>query len=569
MEKMEQFRLIRDSISLELKNLIRPYDIQTRQSIFAQCISVYDSCFYYSNQNDCSEDQKIFYNELISYGYSVFIEKFYDKRFANLLYLALNPLNEEKKEICIFILEKCRTIGWLNFIISNIKCGNFKVLNILNYTWIRFAKRHHWNEHLENEYTRYYSEVIAELQKGKYEKLKERATTIYAKMEGGAFVWLNHYMGYSNDIEVEKYFYEYAFLDYAQSTEWEMFEDYDLFGDVEYGKYIDTLIEFLGFSIKHTYFANILLNKHSDLLIENLFYHVMETKKFLDFIGENRNLDIDKAQKILDCISINEKNCELSKSKKLKCAPFIKISKNQYLQSIAGLADSPYDFLLCNLREKYSKDWDRNAMNRETTFKSQLYSLFGNGFSFIKHNVKIEIKKKVATDLDAVIIDKQSGEIAFFQLKWQDPTSDSIQSLSSKSKNYNISTKKWIEIVQKWVNESTVDTIASILGINKKYVRKEKIFLFVLGRNHGNYSGARPVDKKAAWLQWYQLLAIIKAIGISKLSISNLYAIALKATPYATTFVEPPVFYTIDKNKFIFGGNTKGLVSKKYKRFEL
>src|SRR5690606_33741750 len=126
------------------------------------------------NLNDCTAQKKLYYNDLILYGYNVFIDKFYDEKFVELSHVALVPINKDKKDICMFILEKCRTIGWLDYIISNIKCGHLKTTRLLNCTWIRFNKRHHWNEHIENRYINYYSSVIAELQKEKYDELKKR-----------------------------------------------------------------------------------------------------------------------------------------------------------------------------------------------------------------------------------------------------------------------------------------------------------------------------------------------------------------------------------------------------------
>lgn len=59
---------------------------------------------------------------------------------------------------------------------------------------------------------------------------------------------------------------------------------------------------------------------------------------------------------------------------------------------------------------------------REAVFRTQLYTVFDDPrFSCVQHPVIIKEKNKTLTDIDAVVIDKKTGEIALFQLKWQDP----------------------------------------------------------------------------------------------------------------------------------------------------
>ena len=52
----------------------------------------------------------------------------------------------------------------------------------------------------------------------------------------------------------------------------------------------------------------------------------------------------------------------------------------------------------------------------------QLYEIVGSSFTCINHNIVIKHGSKAATDIDAVMVDKISGEIALFQLKWQNQT---------------------------------------------------------------------------------------------------------------------------------------------------
>lgn len=69
-------------------------------------------------------------------------------------------------------------------------------------------------------------------------------------------------------------------------------------------------------------------------------------------------------------------------------------------------------------------------------FREELYETVGAEFTCVDHNIVVKYDGKVVTDIDAAIVDKNNGEIALFQLKWQNQTVDSIRSSHSKALNY-------------------------------------------------------------------------------------------------------------------------------------
>ena len=132
--------------------------------------------------------------------------------------------------------------------------------------------------------------------------------------------------------------------------------------------------------------------------------------------------------------------------------------------------------------------------------------MVGNSFTCIRHNIVIKDGDKTVTDIDAAMVDQISGETALFQLKWQNQTEDSIRSLHSKAKNFAKETMYWVQVVEHWIEQTPEAEIAGHLGngIKRKNIDKSKIFLFVLGRNHGNYSGEKLTSEKTVWAQWFQ-----------------------------------------------------------------
>lgn len=267
-------------------------------------------------------------------------------------------------------------------------------------------------------------------------------------------------------------------------------------------------------------------------------------------------MSIEQARKILNIISLNPIEISYYHNSTPEFAPIIKISKNQYVRSICGLLDEPFGFALYALKCRYKKDWDRNVNCREEYFRAQLYSLFSNGKCLcINHPVIIKIDGKVKTDIDAVIVDQTNGDIAFFQLKWQDPSNYSPYALKSKRANYEAQTEKWINAVSDWIYSATEKQMSDLLGVPQKYISKNKIKLFILGREHGNYSSNTVRSDNCAWCQWYQLLCTVTTLSNKEnLAIQSLFDSIQNQSPYKKRIIERSTKFIYGKYKIMYGG---------------
>ena len=211
------------------------------------------------------------------------------------------------------------------------------------------------------------------------------------------------------------------------------------------------------------------------------------------------------------------------------------------------------DKIFGDATEKFS-----NVNQREAVFRTQLYTVFDDPrFSCVQHPVIIKEKNKTLTDIDAVVIDKKTGEIALFQLKWQDPADYSPFTLKSKRSNYYSAAEKWLEIIEKWLSNSADEDIASKLGVKVKYFDKKKISIFVLGRRRGNYSGNGPYPYECAWSQWYQIMYAASYLRQeNEFTISNLYKLIVSTSPFNIKISEKPVTFCYGKYRIKFGGKT-------------
>lgn len=549
------FQKIIEEAQQQIFRICKPWNIYDKQLFFVNAISIYDRFFINSISEEKVEDPFVF--RLIEYSYPVFVRQFYDAEFCSLPGIALRAMNKKQLEQCSKLIYLCGTIGWMQSFIDNINAGYYSSRAIFNYARVKFTEKFHWNEYLEQEYLTWYATAVAEHQKEQYDSLFAELPAVLDKLKNGVFIWKEAFLGYENDFDTEVFFQEHALLDAQQSVSWDVFPPESIFGSVQYGDIVHSLVEFSGYAIKHLYCARILLQGHKELLFENLLSCFFVEHDIIKLISENRACSAEIANNILRTISLSPDTVEYYQNGQAKSAPFIKVSSHQYARSIRGLLDDPFSFMLYNLRKFCSQDWDRNVNSREKYFRSQLYELFDkHNFRCIEHPIIIKKNGKVITDIDAVVIDMSSGEVGLFQLKWQDPAEYSPFALSSKRSNYNEQTEAWIKSVTAWLAENTEAQIANVLGMKARFLKKNNVKLFILGRRHGNYSGNHLPDNNCVWSQWYQLLQVSAHLrNGKKLTIGNLYNLLEKTTPFSRPILESTNKFVVGKYRIHFGGH--------------
>ena len=552
---LKVFQRIINQAKTNLNELCDFWNIYEKQLFFVSAIAIYDRYFI---EQLSQNSKKSFNDRIIEYSYPVFIRQFYDTDFCKLPGIVHKPLKHEQIELYAKLIYSCGIIGWMQSLIENSAAGFYSCRAFLNYISVSFAEKFHWNELIEDEYCDWYASLVAQFQADEYQKLNELLPEILEKLKTGIFVWNEHFLGYSNDLETEMFFHKHALLDAQQSVAWDMFPPDCKFGLNHYGDIVQSIVDFAGYAIKHVYCAHLLMQANSGLVIEDLLNVFFLKQDLTRLIGRNCNISDEAALSILQMASLSPDTVEYYANGNARSVPFVQISEHQYLRTIKGLLDEPFDFVLYNLRKSFPEAWDKNANQREAAFRVQLYALFDDPrFDCVQHPVIIKEKSRTLTDIDAVVIDKATGEIALFQLKWQDPTDYSPFALKSKRSNYYLAAEKWLQTIEKWLRDSTNKEIASKLGIKAKYFNKEKVSIFVLGRRRGNYSGNKPYPYECAWSQWYQIIHAASYLRQKdKFTISNLYELIVKTNPFNVKIVETPVTFCYGKYRIKFGGRT-------------
>lgn len=540
-----------DEVVVYLTDYISAMDIWKRQEFFLNCIKIIDKTFVDSISTDDEANCK-FFTDILHFAYPILIQYVYTDEFEQLPAAVLAKLTEKSLLECRIFLCSCQLVGWSAYLLELERLGIVKVKNFLNRSKIVFQQKNHRIEFIESKSIQYYEWIIStQIKKDQqYQECIGNQERIKEHMKHLCFVWNECFMGYDGDQEVENYFNNLAHWDSIHDTEWDMYPPDALFKNVVYNSFVNSIVNLSGYAIKHIYFIDILKKEHPELLTENLFYLIMTQKDLLRLIEENETISAQQAEDVLKILSLSPSNRNLFVNTQASCAPLIKISKNQYIHSCAGSLYHPFSFMLDNLTLIYPDACNKNRMKREAVFRKQLYDMMP-GFHCIDRQIVIKKKNQRLTDIDAAIIDHETGEIALFQLKWQDHTALSSKTLLSKSKNYTNEVIKWIEKINHWIKESSTTEIANMLEIKPKFIDKSKIYLFALGRKHGNYSGSPPDTPNCAWVQWYHFLDYILRTGRGHTRIANMHKDLKEESPHLISIDSKKRVYKYGKYRFI------------------
>ena len=105
----------------------------------------------------------------------------------------------------------------------------------------------------------------------------------------------------------------------------------------------------------------------------------------------------------------------------------------------------------------------------------------------------------VRTDIDAVVFDRKTGTLGFFELKSQDPFARSTAELARQRDNVLYANRQ-ISGVLAWLKRHGPDALLGrVDSRTAKTFRVQKVYPFVLGRYLAHFSDGPEPDRRAAW----------------------------------------------------------------------
>jgi hypothetical protein len=173
----------------------------------------------------------------------------------------------------------------------------------------------------------------------------------------------------------------------------------------------------------------------------------------------------------------------------------------------------------------------RNAVSatREAWFRSEIYGVFGGPrYACVLGNIVLRKAGKRLTDIDAIVFDRTNGELALFQIKWQDYATNDIRELRSKSSNLASEVDGWAERVMDWIWANSPNDVAQAFRLKLKGPQRiTSVFLFAVSRSVSRTRGyGFPIGSPYISIaSWPQFVRVRSQIGPAAQVISKMHEV--------------------------------------------
>ena len=442
---------------------------------------------------------------LMNYGFPIILNRAYQKIDLNVDFIPLFKTTQIGIDYCF---NNLKAYGHYRFVERYLEMAYYGLVDVLEIKENEFVVEFDQAAGIADGYELMkigdYFETVKKAIGLKIEQLNFRERKIQKQFYKKIFLGKNNFIGYDTNPEIDNFYSQKGYIRLVTSQLFDDFDESFEFGGIPYKQFLDIVSDLMGVTLKHVDACVFLYqNKNVDLIDLLPTCYILED--IIDQYAIFLNIPIDNVRKIFDLLTISPDNIIFHlKSDKSFSPPFIKIGNKYVIRSIKGCLHHPVMFLHKALSEKYSADYSRGLNNREDTFRKNLYSLFEDG-RIVKIDRSIRIKMKSAgieTDIDAILFDTKTKNLALIQLKWQDKYSTDLKERNSRADNFYKKANEWVDKIEKWKELNTDKQILNALGI--KGSKFNQCYIFVIGRYNTHFYG-KEMDERATWGSWYHI----------------------------------------------------------------
>ena len=240
--------------------------------------------------------------------------------------------------------------------------------------------------------------------------------------------------------------------------------------------------------------------------------------EFCASLAEYTGIDHTTVAAALDLVVVRpEQSSYLCKQPTTFIPLALEIADGYLLMPVSSIFKNPFHGIRM-LHEAASEE-TREAIKgpREAWMQEELYALFqGNRYERVNGTIKLRQKAGTSTDIDAAIFDWTTGELALFQLKWQDFATGGIRQQRSKAKNFVERVDKWTAAMLAWIETEGHDGLRRALRIKAATTAPiTEIRLFAVGRSVARFRsyGFPPQQTETAVATWPQFITSRLEIG--------------------------------------------------------
>ncbi len=353
-----------------------------------------------------------------------------------------------------------------------------------------------------------------------------RCVTKYVDSDSGWFI------RYDNDMKLVREYRRDAKFYGRRYLEREAFPDDVKLGNRTFGQWSEACDQALGRILCHTDFAAALVRKRPGVDLYNVLT-IFARREDVAAVWEETGMPASHVDATMDALTLGPQHLDEWRK---ACEPpthyYVGVGKDFVLLPCFGALTNPYYSLFRHLRNVFRSDWDKSVDRREDVFRDNLAALLPPD-RFVVQNKGYKLRRSdgsVATDIDAVAIDRTNGRVALFQLKWHDVYGRSPSERESRKRNMAAATA-WVDTLARTLGGYSSRDVCKRLGIPSMSSDLPPV-LIVLARYMARFSGDGEPDPRATWLSWPEFqLAFNSAIPDDALA-----SVGSKVDEYRSSF---------------------------------
>ncbi|RST26238.1 hypothetical protein [Chryseobacterium lacus] len=387
----------------------------------------------------------------------------------------------------------------------------------------------------------------------KLEDLESKMTPLLKSWDSGKGIM----MGYDSTEELDWHFMAISTNALAQwRDEAGLHPDLKIEG-VKVSHIIAVVMCLVSFNLKHIKFASIAEQQRKEILIFQSLTIWCSLTELINDISDFTNIEKRIVAQVFEIISFKASDAALIKNHTTKFMPLIINLENDFvLRPVSSIVRNPLNTLKDLLLLRNPQLTAEFNKGRESWLRNYLYAMFtGTRYHRIEGNIALRINKKFITDIDAVIYDNVTGELALFQIKWQDYHLNDVKKLRSKASNLTKELEEWTKKVYEWISSQGVDRLAHNLRVPKnKKISESKIYLFGLSKDAARMKGYgfELKEERIAIGTWAQFQRNRTEIGPSNSVFGDLFNTLKEQENEVVEAIPKPVTFKVSDKEFYY-----------------
>ncbi|NEG94507.1 hypothetical protein [Leclercia adecarboxylata] len=331
------------------------------------------------------------------------------------------------------------------------------------------------------------------------------------------------FIGYQSAPILDEFFFGLTYAELFNHDGFDTFHYSIKFGGIEYQKYKLAISFIMSVIEKHVRFSEKLIMKDMSIKVENILTISLNTDEFIGSMCDAINyfgaalqgythLKLNDARKIFEVLSYSRRNIKLLDNPGAELPMLIQSSDESFFFCIAARYSSPLQYLHDSLRFHFSKDYDKQQQSQEQVLQRAIKNVLNNSFDYLEYqeNIKIKENGKTLTDIDMVVIEKNTGIVFLCQLKHQELYGADLHAKHIRTTRLKKQASSWLASVNSWLNNTTEKELRKSLQITK-HVQKLTIYKLFITKHY-----AFPLkglsDEYTAYCNWPQLIYAMQLI---------------------------------------------------------